>query len=262
MGLDLANDIRELALGAGADFFGVADLAPAHDAILEQGGESVARFPRAIAIGMALPDSIVNLLLQRRDARVVQRYQRVYDETNQKLDQIASRVVDRLQTAGAAALAVYASRKIDADGFYGSFSHKMAAHLAGLGWIGRSCLLITPEAGPRVRWVTVLTDAPLAATGQASDEKCGACRLCVDQCPGRAFTGKPFRAGERREVRFAVRECVNCRKEMEAKMGCPVLCGICVAVCPHGRRRDPQNHFRASKKIDEELNKDKERANR
>jgi epoxyqueuosine reductase QueG len=264
MGLELAHDIRELALRAGADFFGVADLAPAHDAILEQGGESVAQFPRAIAIGIVLSDSIINLLPQQTDARVAQRYQGVYDETNQKLDQIASRVVGRLQTAGATALAVYASQKVDADGFYGSFSHKMAAHLAGLGWIGRSCLLITPEAGPRVRWVTVLTDAPLAATGQASDEKCGTCRLCVDKCPARAFTGKPFRAGERRDIRFAVRDCVNCRKEMEEKMGCPVLCGICVAVCPHGRRRDPQNHFRASKKIREELgkdlDKDKERA--
>lgn len=240
IGLELAYDIRELTLSAGADFFGIADLTPAHDAILEQGGEPVAQFPRAIAIGIALPDAIIDLLLQQTSVLVAQRYQGVYDETNQKLDQIALRVVGRLQTAGATALAVCASRRVDADRLYGTFSHKMAAHLAGLGWIGRSCLLITPEAGPRVRWVTVLTDASLAATGQAIDERCGTCRQCVDKCPARAFTGKPFRIGEHRDVRFAVQKCASYRAEMEGKMGCPVLCGLCVAVCPHGRRHGPR----------------------
>ncbi len=37
--------------------------------------------------------------------------------------------------------------------------------MAGLGRIGKSCLLITPEAGPRVHWATVLTDAPMQVTG-------------------------------------------------------------------------------------------------
>ncbi|MCK9565162.1 MAG: hypothetical protein M0Q43_03825 [Methanothrix sp.] len=63
------------------------------------------------------------------------------------------------------------------------FSHKLAAHMAGLGWIGKSCLLITPEAGPRVRWASVLTDAPMKATGYAMAERCGECRKCVDVCP-------------------------------------------------------------------------------
>jgi len=39
----------------------------------------------------------------------------------------------------------------------GIISNKLPPHLAGLGWIGKSCLLVTPEHGPRVRWVTVLT---------------------------------------------------------------------------------------------------------
>ena len=230
--MQLTHDIRELALSNGADFFGVADLAPGHDAMLEQGGGSVAQFPRAISIGIALPDSIIDLLPQRTSARVAQRYKRVYDETNQKLDQIASRVVKELETAGATALAVPASRLVDPQRLYGLFSHKMAAHLAGLGWIGKSCLLITREAGPRVRWATVLTDAPLAATGQAIEQACGECRQCVDVCPAKAFTGRPFRAEEHRDMRFAARKCESYAAEMTKKMGCRVLCGLCVHVCP------------------------------
>jgi len=57
--MGLTRSIRELTLKAGADIFGVADLAPAHDTVFEQGGESVAQFSRAIAIGIAL-HAIIN----------------------------------------------------------------------------------------------------------------------------------------------------------------------------------------------------------
>jgi len=73
----------------------------------------------------------------------------------------------------------------------GLFSHKMAARLTGLGWIGPNYLLITLGIGPRVRWVTVFTDAPLKA-GEPMPDRCGDCRLCVETCPPKAFTGRPF----------------------------------------------------------------------
>ncbi len=240
--MKLQPAIREMTLAAGANFFGVADLAPAHDAILEQGGESVAQFPRALAIGITLPDSIIDLLPQRANVAVAQRYKQLYVETNRRLDQITSRVVSTLQQDGFKALAVRASLTVDLHRLYGVFSNKMAAHLAGLGWIGKSCLLITPEAGPRVRWATVLTDAPLAATGQAVDEQCGGCQQCVDACPAKAFSGKPFRVGEHRDVRFESGECESYLAEMKKNMNCPVLCGLCVSVCPHGIRDNSQNH--------------------
>ena len=62
MPIDLDAQLRTLALSLGADYFGVADLLPAHDVILEQGGDLVARYPRAVAIGMVLQDSLVDLL--------------------------------------------------------------------------------------------------------------------------------------------------------------------------------------------------------
>jgi epoxyqueuosine reductase len=50
--LDLDVQLRTLALSLGADYFGIADLSSAHDFILGQGGELVAWYPRAIAIGI------------------------------------------------------------------------------------------------------------------------------------------------------------------------------------------------------------------
>lgn len=106
-----------------------------------------------------------------------------YDVINHRLDHIASRLSTDLQNDGYRVFPVPASKRVDADKLCGTFSHRMAAHLAGLGWIGKSCLLVTPEKGPRVRWATVLTDAPLAATGQGRREQCGDCMECVEVCP-------------------------------------------------------------------------------
>lgn len=102
-----------------------------------------------------------------------------------------------LQHQGYRAFPIPASKRAVVDERVAAiFSHKLAAHMAGLGWIGKSCLLITPQAGPCVRWATVLTDAPMQATGYAMAERCGECRECVEICPQAAFTGRPFREDE------------------------------------------------------------------
>ena len=217
------------------DFFGVADLAPAHAAVLEQGGPALARFPRAISLGIALLNPIVDQLPQRADPAVAMNYRHhAYDVINLRLDELASRLASRLRRLGHAALPVPASRRADDVRLRGIFSHKLAAHLAGLGWIGKSCLLVTPQVGPRVRWASVLTDAPLAPTGSAMDERCGDCQLCVDNCPVGAFSGRAFDPAEPREARFDVFKCKRYFDELEAAGRLPV-CGMCLYVCPHGR---------------------------
>ena len=159
--------IRECATSEGADFFGVADVVPAREAIREQGGDLVASFPRAVSIGLKLFHPIVDQLPQRlEDNMHAQNYgHHCYTVINQRLDLIASKVADLLQAQGHRVYPVPASQTINTARSIGVFSNKMAAHMAGLGWIGKSCLLVTPENGPRCRWATVLTDAPLAQPG-------------------------------------------------------------------------------------------------
>jgi epoxyqueuosine reductase QueG len=233
--MKLNNQLRQIAKERGTDFFGVANLAPAHEAILAQGGPVYAEFPRAISIGIALLSAIVDQLPQRADQAVAMSYKyHCYDLVNLRLDQITSRLSSELQRQGYRALPVAASQKVDDERLCGTFSHKMAAHLAGLGWIGKSCMLITPEVGPRVRWATVLTDAPLAITGEPQTERCGKCNLCVEICPPGAFTGQPFRQEEPREVRFAAHKCHQYFSEMRETMP-ESVCGLCLYACPHGR---------------------------
>ena len=233
MGLD--SRISEFAEGMGGDFFGVADLSLAHEAILTKGGSVVAEFPWAVSVGIALSHAIVDQLPQRFERAVAMNYRHHgYDLINQRLDHMASRLSGALQRQGHRALPIPASQTVDDERLCGVFSHKMAAHLAGLGWIGKSCLLVTPEVGPRVRWATVLTDAPLRVTGGPMAERCGACQQCVDICPPGAFTGRVFRAEEPREARFAAHLCAAYFDEIEESSEFAV-CGLCLYVCPHGR---------------------------
>jgi len=235
--MSLDERLEKLARDMGVDFYGVADLGPAHDAILEQGGEDVASYPRAVSFGIAMFDSIVDALPRRQEEPVVtiNYLHHCYDVINARLDAIASRIAGELQREGYRTLPVPTAERHDSERICAQFSQKLAARHAGLGWIGKSCLLVTPEVGPRVRWGSVLTEAPLAPTGGPLDERCGQCTECVDICPQNAFTGRPFIEGEPREARYDAAACERYFKEGKTTEG-RVACGMCIYVCPWGRK--------------------------
>ena len=233
---DLQARLAAEAASLGADYFGVADLTPARDFIVAQGGEFLGRFPRAVSVGVHLPEGIVDELPRHAEPAVALTYNfLVYSTVNSALDRIALAMSRRLQEAGFEALPVPTTLTVNAARHHGLFSQKLAAHLAGLGWIGKSCLLITPDHGPRVRWVSVLTDAPLEP-GQPMEERCRSCKLCVEVCPAHAFTGAKFVESEPREARMNAQACYDYREGMYKVTGART-CGMCVYVCPHGRKK-------------------------
>jgi len=131
-----------------------------------------------------------------------------------------------------------ASKRTDDEHISGIFSQKLGPHLAGLGWIGKSCLLVTLDHGPRVRWVNILTDAPFVSIGAPMEPRCGKCTACVDICPEQAFTGREFREDEPREARFDAAAGDRYFREMEKEKGVAV-CGLCLFACPHGKKKTP-----------------------
>ena len=236
--MEIGGSIRRLAQREGADFVGFADLARAHDFILSQGGKRVASFPRAISVGIAMPMDIVDQLEDFEDEKARISYRHfAYDTINTRLDQLTSQITGLVERSGHRARPVPASKRNDSERICAEFSNKLAANLSGLGWIGKSCLMVVPGKGPRVRWATVLTDAPLPVAAQAMSSRCGSCRKCVEICPAKAFTGRPFREDEPREVRFDAQACERYFDTREAN-GLSPVCGLCVWVCPHGRGRD------------------------
>jgi epoxyqueuosine reductase QueG len=230
----LQTDLERVAKELGADVFGIADLTIAQDFVCNQGGEYLRKFSRAISIGIRLLDAVVDELYNQENPAVTHTYTALYNSVNSRLDHVSLLLAKRIEEEGYKAYAIPASQTVDSNKLIGVFSHKLAADLAGLGWIGKSCLLITPSYGPRVRFATILTDAPLKA-GSPIGEKCNDCRKCMDICPVKAFSGASFNPSEPREVRFNALLCRSYRKKREEKLGEGFLCGLCVYICPYGR---------------------------
>ena len=66
---------------------------------------------------------------------------------------------------------------------------RIAAFIAGLGEIGYSKMLLTPEFGPRQRIAAVLTDMPLEPDPiYESSKLCDRCMSCVKDCPTQAIS--------------------------------------------------------------------------
>jgi epoxyqueuosine reductase QueG len=231
----LSRELKKFSQDRGADLFGVADLTPAHDFIVSQGGSQLEKFPRAVSIGLQVSDLIVENHNPNETRRQSLYWHHVYNVVTPALDFLAYDVTRWLTKRGFRALPIPGSTPYNFEKLLGIFSHKLAAHLAGLGWIGKSCLLLTDRFGPRARFVSVLTDAPLE-TGQTLDKSCGKCHVCVDACPAKAFTGEEFRPSDGREVRFDVFKCSEYRKDN--------ACGLCVSTCPVGH---PQARQRKTK---------------
>jgi epoxyqueuosine reductase len=236
---ELEEELENLARNLGSDLFGISNLETAHDFIETQGGQSVAGFPRAVTIGIRLVDAVVDELCQHEERSVLFTYRGLYSSVNANLDRTALLVGKKIQEMGCKAYPIPASQTSDPTRLQGVFSHKLAAHLSGLGWIGKSCLLITPDHGPRVRLATVLTDAPLKP-GAPLASRCGDCNRCVEICPAKAFTGIPFNPSEPRDARFKARLCKE-YSDRRAQLFGEGLCGLCVYICPYGTQTHVQN---------------------
>jgi epoxyqueuosine reductase len=235
----LMNDeLYRLARSHMVTFFGAADLSGVEHSVIDQANVGMGEYPFCISMGIALPNVIVDRLPYRERYNDAYNYKTfAYDVINQRLDIAASALVSLIQEKGFKALPIPASGTIDRDKICGSFSHKLGARLCGFGWIGRNCLLVTPEYGPRVRWVSVLTDAPLRPTGKSIMEpKCGECTVCADICPANAIKARTFSEDEPREMRFDAHKCEAYFNSLTSA-GKLYVCGMCLYACPHGKRR-------------------------
>ena len=115
-----------------------------------------------------------------------------------------------------------------------SFSHKFAATRAGLGWIGKSSLLITPEYGPKVKLCTVLTNAGFITAEPIVQSNCNNCMRCVKACPYNAIRGSNWKAGIKSDELIDAYKCNTNRLGFVLIIGRKSACGYCIKVCLRG----------------------------
>jgi epoxyqueuosine reductase QueG len=178
---------------------------------------------------------VVDQLVNHGELVAISTYRGLYTAVNAALDRAALLMAKRIQDEGFRAYPIPASSMLNNGRLEAVFSHKLAANLAGLGWVGKNCLLVTPAYGPRLRFATVLTDAPLL-TGGPIKNRCGNCTMCADICPSKALHGRAFASDEPRDVRLDASLCDKYTEDRIKVFG-DVNCGLCVYVCPHGNKR-------------------------
>lgn len=224
----LTEELKAFTLEQGASLCGIADLTPYRDKITELYVDDFGDFGCAVSFGVYLPRRVCNEVLEHP----THTYLAYYDIANALLNQIGLKLYNRLFTLGFDAYPIPASQRLGAKDT-GIFSHRLAAHLAGLGWIGKSCNLVTEAAGPRLRLGTVLTDAPLLADAPG-ESKCGSCTLCAEACPAGAIAGKPFSVEDDLSERFDFQKCDAYLTETRQTFG-KRICGRCIGACRYGK---------------------------
>jgi len=160
-----------------------------------------------------------------------------YRTVNTFIDNVALKTGLLLAGAEYNYAAVPASQSV--NGLQGIFSHKYAASLSGLGTVGKSGLFLSYKFGPRVRLGTILTDYPFGVVNAKPESICGDCRLCGDSCPAMAIRGEEWKPGDDREVIVDAKACSDYMKKAFQHIGRGAVCGICMKVCPKGKRQKP-----------------------
>lgn len=193
-------------------------------------------FPYGITLVWRLLDGIVDEVCNLHSPTYT--YYQHYRAINGELDSLTLWLATQLERSGYRAVPIGASQSVHDMGHYaGAFQHKTAAVRAGLGWIGKSALFVSPEFGPRVRLATILTDAPVPNPGQAAGEsRCADCRRCTEACPAGAIKGVNYVPGTTRESIFDPAACSRHMKDAYLRIGRGSVCGICMSVCPWGTR--------------------------
>jgi epoxyqueuosine reductase QueG len=248
--LDLTEGVINFAKEKGADLVGVADAELFKVNIWPFGRTPIDRGPNAflpdaksvIVVAIKMVDSLLNRLTGKTDvhSQTLRSYLHFYNYD--LLDYIAVQTARYLEEKNFEAYPIQArvfefdkirTLSAIANGSYATFPFKVAAIAAGLGVAGKCSLLITPQYGPRVRLVSVITDANLrhGKPLNASIEKiCGDCRDCIKACPIGALVY------DENIKKFSI-DMPSCHGLM-IENGC----GLCMAACPLGKK--PRNRLK------------------
>jgi epoxyqueuosine reductase len=249
----LRDDIKAKALEMGFQLFGVSDIKRLEAADFPAGrglmkpSEVMKNAKSIVVMGMVIWDEAMNSAVAAVSSGDFSGgaadYLNMYYEV---LETRAWRVCDWLRDAkGVKAIPTHAIQE------------KIAATLAGLGFIGHNTQVITPEYGPRVRWVTLLVDAeltpdkPFARDLCAEQPLCQKVSLCVKSCPYDAIIPGPSQGVEPgKKVDYG--KCVVSHefdKDIEPKHEKYIRhttergfmeCTICNLACPYGRVVDQE----------------------
>ncbi len=228
------DELQQFLLSLEIKVWGIADLTPFRHASCTIPSNLLDAFTNAIVIGFPLDNQIINNLTDHPTPEYADHYRAI----NLQLDKLGEQISQWIQTHNFKAQLIPASNIMDKQKYLAAISHKALARMSGLGWLGKSLLLITPQYGPRIRLASILTDLPLK-TGNPIENKCGTCKACAQFCPAHAIKNK--NTDSYYQTTDEAVDLLKCRELLLQFRQLPgvnaTVCGVCIKVCPYGKKR-------------------------
>ena len=116
------------------------------------------------------------------------------------------------------------------------------AQKAGIGWVGKHGLLITPEFGPRLRLAAVYTNIENLPFTESNihgwiEDYCEVCKICVKQCPPKAILDDSVTHETGRITHISQLDCFEYFAQYYG-------CSVCIKVCPFSESSDAYDRLR------------------
>jgi len=219
------NSLKKFLIENGASDVGFADLS----------GIATDHLRSGVAIILRLPEEIIRSIADGPNMD----YYNLYFEMNDKLNVLAKLGAQFIRDNGYEAIAQTTGYVKEIGNYRTQLPHKTVATLAGIGWIGKSALLVTKKYGSAVRLTSILTDMPLDYGVPVTKSMCPReCYICMNACPGKAISGKLW---DQTMDRNEFYDPLKCREKAlqlsKERMNKEItLCGKCIEVCPYTRK--------------------------
>ncbi len=196
MDIRMTQRIKALAHELGADLVGFANIGRFDEAPIKMSPRGIMPSAQTVIVcAVHHPDATIELEGgEHGDSQIFESYSVQYT-MNTKLDHISFSIAHFLDNNGYEAVPIVSSniwryrgyKELDAV-FSPDMSHIYASVCAGLCEMGWNGLALSPEYGPRNRFVSIITDAELEPTPLLpGGTLCDMCGECIKYCPTDAY---------------------------------------------------------------------------
>ena len=115
------------------------------------------------------------------------------------------------------------------------------AQKAGLGWIGKNSMLISPKLGSYTFIGELILDVDIEPSRTSIPNRCGSCTRCIDSCPTGAILAPQIIDAQKCISYLTIEKKSSLTTtEQESLNGWCFGCDICQEVCPWNSKATPQ----------------------
>lgn len=211
------ENLKNYLMKIGASKVGFADV----DGLAKQ----FIDLPNGISLVLKLPKETIQLVKNEE----YEEYWKSFHRSIGQLTKISHKGERYIKSLGYNAFALTMKRnECDMEKLLSILPYKTIATKAGLGWIGRSALFVTPEFGSAVALGAILTDMPLKHDMPITDSECDDCTNCQEACPVGAINPQKWNDRLNREDIIDIE---TCREYIIEQYKAGLGCTKCMSEC-------------------------------